>query len=353
MARDLKSNPGRGTRHNPPNRFTPLYYVRDQDWADEDDPAPRTQVFRDASRSILSHNDSPDVGFDVSVNPYRGCEHGCIYCYARPTHEYLGFSAGLEFEHNILIKQDAAELLKKALGSPRWQPQPIIFSGVTDAYQPLERRLQLTRQCLDVLRAFRNPVVIITKNHLVTRDLDLLAELARFDAAMVYLSITTLDATLCRKLEPRTSVPERRLAAIERVAAAGVPVGVLVSPVIPGLNDHEVPSILQAAQQAGARYAGSMPVRLPHAVGPLFEQWLSEHYPTKKSKILNRIKAMRGGQLNDPRFGLRMRGEGIFAQQLRDLFRLSCRKVGIHAHGPTLSTEAFQVPGQAQLNLFP
>jgi DNA repair photolyase len=352
MAHEPKPIRGRGASNNPPNRFTPLYYVREQDWIDEDDPAPKTQVLRDTSRSILSRNDSPDVGFDVSVNPYRGCEHGCIYCYARPTHEYLGFSAGLEFESNILIKQDAAELLKQALRSPRWQPQPIALSGITDPYQPLERRLQLTRQCLDVLREFRNPVVIITKNHLVTRDLDLLAELAIHQAAMVYISITTLDAALCRQLEPRASIPERRLAAIEQAAAAGVSVGVLVAPVIPGLNDHEVPSILHAAHRAGARYAGSIPVRLPHAVGPLLEQWLSEHYPTKKSKVLNRIKAMRGGQLNDPRFGSRMRGEGIFAEQLHDLFRLSCRKVGISSRGPNLSTEAFRVPGSGQLSLF-
>jgi hypothetical protein len=182
MAHEPKPIRGRGASHNPPNRFTPLYYVREQDWTDEDDSDPKTQVIRDASRSILARNDSPDVGFDVSVNPYRGCEHGCIYCFARPTHEYLGFSAGLEFESNILIKPDAAELLKQALSSPRWQPQPIALSGVTDPYQPLERRLQLTRQCLDVLRAFRNPVVIITKNHLVTRNLDLLAELATYQA---------------------------------------------------------------------------------------------------------------------------------------------------------------------------
>lgn len=203
-----------------------------------------------------------------------------------------------------------------------------------------------------MLRQFRNPVVIITKNYLVTRDLDHLSALARYQAAMVYLSITTLDADLCRKLEPRASMPERRLAAIEHVSAAGVPVGVLVSPIIPGINDHEVPSILQAAHDAGARYAGSMPIRLPHAVGPLFEQWLTEHYPTKKAKVLNRIKAMRGGQLNDPRFGSRMRGEGIFAKQLRDLFRLSCRKVGISNRGATLSTEAFQSLDSAQLSLF-
>lgn len=352
MSHEQKPFRGRGASNNPPNRFTPLYYVREQDWIDEDDPAPKTQVLRDSSRSILARNDSPDVGFDVSVNPYRGCEHGCIYCYARPTHEYLGFSAGLEFESNILIKPDAAVLLKQALRSPRWQPQPIALSGVTDPYQPLERRLQLTRQCLDVLRAFRNPVMIITKNHLVTRDLDILAELAHHQAAMVYLSITTLDAELSHKLEPRASIPERRLAAIEQIAEVGVPVGILASPIIPGLNDHEVPSILQAAHLAGARYAGSMPVRLPHAVGLLFEQWLSQHYPAKKSKILNRIKAMRGGQLNDPRFGSRMRGEGVFAQQLRDLFRLSCRKVGISSRGPTLSSEAFRVPGSSQLSLF-
>ena len=224
--------------------------------------------------------------------------------------------------------------------------------GVTDPYQPIERRLRLSRQCLEVLTEFRNPVVMITKNFLVTRDLDLLRDLAQDQAAMVYLSITTLDPELCRRLEPRASIPERRLAAIETLATGGVPVAVLVAPVIPGLTDHEMPNIMASAARAGARYAGFVPLRLPHVVGHLFEQWLSQHYPTKKNKILNRIKAMRGGKLNDPSFGSRMRGEGIFAEQLDSLFALSCRKAGIRSRSPELSTSAFRSPTGPQLSLF-
>jgi DNA repair photolyase len=304
---------GRGAPINPPNRFEPLWYSRDPEWNDLEDPALETQFFRDTSRSIITYNDSPDVGFDASINPYRGCEHGCIYCYARPTHEYLGFSAGLDFESKILVKEDAPELLRRELSSPRWKPQVLAISGVTDSYQPIERRLQLTRRCLQVLAEFRNPVVIITKNHLVTRDVDVLGELAQYEAVRVFLSITTLDGGLGRVMEPRASHPLRRLAAIEMLSQAGVPTGVLVAPVIPGLTDHELPSIITAAVQAGARAAGYVTLRLPHGVGPLFEQWLTQHFPDRKDKVLHRIRAIRGGQLNDPRFSSRMRGEGIFA----------------------------------------
>ena len=319
---------------------------------DPEDPAPETQFFKDPSRSLITANDSPDVGFEASVNPYRGCEHGCIYCYARPTHEYLGFSAGLDFETKILVKEDAPELLRRELSSPRWKPQVLAISGVTDPYQPVERRLKLTRRCLEVLAEFRNPVVIITKNHLVTRDLDLLGELARHEAAAVYLSVTTLDARLARTMEPRTSHPTRRLAAIEALSRAGVPTGVLVAPVIPGLTDHEMPAIISAAAKAGARCAGYVLLRLPHAVAPLFEAWLTEHRPARKDKVLNRIRAIRGGRLNDPRFGSRMKGEGIFAEQIKDLFSLACRKAGIVARGPNLSTAAFRRPVPAQPSLF-
>jgi DNA repair photolyase len=343
---------GRGAPINPPNRFEPLWYSRDPEWNDLEDPALETQFFRDTSRSIITYNDSPDVGFDASINPYRGCEHGCSYCYARPTHEYLGFSAGLDFESRILVKEDAPELLRRELSSPRWKPQVLAMSGVTDSYQPIERRLQLTRRCLQVLAECRNPVVIITKNHLVTRDVDILNKLAQYEAARVFLSVTTLDGGLSRVMEPRASHPLRRLAAIEMLSQAGVPTGVLVAPVIPGLTDHELPSIVTAAVQAGARAAGYVTLRLPHGVGPLFEQWLIQHFPDRKDKVLHRIRAIRGGQLNDPRFSSRMRGEGIFAEQIAALFALACRKAGIDGRGSALSTAAFRMPSNSQLPLF-
>jgi DNA repair photolyase len=329
-----------------------LFYVRDQDWNDPDDPAPTTQCLRDTSRSIIAHNDSPDVGFDASVNPYRGCEHGCIYCYARPTHEYLGLSAGLDFETKIFVKDDAPTLLRQALAAPRWTPQVVAMSGVTDAYQPVERRLLLTRRCLEVLVEFRNPVVIITKNYLVTRDADLLSELARVQAAAVYISVTTLDDTLQRAMEPRASHPERRLAAIGALHRAGIPVGVLVAPVLPGLTEHELPAIVAAAAQAGAQYAGYGVLRLPYGVAPLFEDWLSRHAPTRKNKVLKRLQALRGGRLNDSTFGSRMRGEGIYARQIAALFTLACRKAGLARRAPELSTTAFCRPAGNQLTLF-
>jgi DNA repair photolyase len=343
---------GRGAAENPANRFEALSYVHDHEWTDSEDPAPQTQFMKDPSRSLITYNDSPDVGFEAGINPYRGCEHGCIYCFARPTHEYLGFSAGLDFETKILVKQDAPALLRRELSSSRWTPQVLAMSGVTDPYQPVERRLKLTRQCLEVLAQFRNPVVIITKNYLVTRDIDLLAELARHQAAAVYLSVTTLDSRLARTMEPRTSPPTRRLAAIEALTQAGVSTGVLVAPVIPGLTDHELPAIIAAAAKAGARFAGYVPLRLPYAVAPLFEQWLTQHHPQKKDKVLNRIRAIRGGKLNDPRFGSRMKGEGIFAEQIAALFLLACRKAGIGGRSLDLSTAGFRRPAPAQSSLF-
>jgi DNA repair photolyase len=343
---------GRGASANPPNRFERAWHEADPEAAAEDQPTPTTQFLPDRARSILTHNDSPDVGFEVSVNPYRGCEHGCIYCYARPTHEYLGFSAGLDFETKILVKENAPELLRRELAAPGWRPCPVAVSGVTDPYQPIERRLRLTRRCLEVLAEFRNPVVVISKNHLVTRDQDLLGELARHDAAAVFLSITTLDGHLKIKLEPRTTHPAGRLAAIEALAHAGVPVGVLVAPVIPGLTDHEMPAILAAAAQAGARFAGYVLLRLPFAVGPLFEQWLEQHFPEKRDKVLSRIRAMRDGKLNDPRFGSRMAGEGVFAQLTHELFTMICRREGLNSHSPNLSTAAFTRPGGVQRLLF-
>jgi DNA repair photolyase len=341
----------RGAATNPPNRFEPWSLEPDLDWWDPDEPPPATRFFKDLSTSILSTNDSPDVGFAVSINPYRGCEHGCIYCYARPTHEYLGFSAGLDFETRILIKEHAPSLLRQALESPRWHPQVIGLSGVTDCYQPIERRLKLTRQCLEVLAEFRNPVSIVTKNELVTRDLDLLQELARHQAVVVSISLPTLIPDLRKVLEPRTSPPHARLSAIRKLAAAGVPAGVLVAPVIPGLTDHEIPSVLKAAASAGACFAGYQILRLPGAVAPLFEQWLERHAPEKKDKVLGRIRSIRGGKLNDPRFGSRMRGEGVFADQISQMFHVACRKVRLPEDGPELSTAAFRRPPGLQLGL--
>jgi DNA repair photolyase len=343
---------GRGAADNPANRFERLHYEPASECDPREQPAPATQFFRDSSRSIITQNDSPDVGFETSINPYRGCEHGCVYCYARPTHEYLSFSTGLDFETKIMVKEDAPELLRRELSSPRWQPKTLSLSGVTDPYQPVERRLQLTRRCLEVLAEFRNPVGIVTKSHLVTRDLDILSELARHNAAAVFLSVTSLDGNLARHLEPRAAQPQGRLSAIEAAAKAGVPVGVLVAPVIPGLTDHEMPAILAAAAKAGARYAGYILLRLPLGVGPLFEQWLTQHYPEKKDKVLGRIRDMRGGKLNDARFGSRMRGEGPFAELIKDVFALACRKAGITGRGPSLSTAAFRRPAGNQLLLF-
>jgi DNA repair photolyase len=332
---------------NPANRFEPLVVAAEE-------PGPErmaTQLLVDHSRSIVARNESPDIGFETSVNPYRGCEHGCAYCYARPFHEYLGFSAGLDFETKVLVKPGAPELLRRELMAPSWQPQLVVFSGVTDCYQPAERRLEITRRCLAVCAELRNPVAIVTKNRLVTRDVDLLAELARFAAVAVTLSVTTLDAELARRMEPRASAPRDRLAAVAELAAAGVPVGVNVAPVVPALTDHELPAILAAAKEAGALWARYMMVRLPFVVKELFQEWLEEHFPERKEKVLARIRELRGGKLNDSRFGVRFRGEGPFAEQLRLLYETTCRRLELPTSGPELSAAAFRRPGE-QLGLF-
>jgi DNA repair photolyase len=340
---------GRGAAENPANRFERLHYEADLNCDEADQPAPATHFFRDTTRSIIAYNDSPDLGFSASINPYRGCEHGCIYCYARPTHEYLGFSAGLDFESRIMVKEDAPDLLRGELASRRWQPQVVTMSGVTDCYQPIERRLQLTRRCLEVLAEFRNPVCIVTKNQLITRDSDVLGELARYQAAAVYVSVTTLDADLAGVMEPRASRPAARLAAIQALNVAGVPTGVMVAPVIPGLNDHEMPAILEAAGKSGAVAAGYTALRLPHGLGPLFEAWLARHLPERKDKVLGRIRELRGGKLNDSRFGSRMRGEGELARVLKNMFELARRQAGIGDHGPELSTKSFRRAGKQPL----
>lgn len=345
----------RGAATNPPNRFErrSVEPTAEEAAAQADAVSSlETRLLDDPSRRILATNQSPDVGFDVSLNPYRGCEHSCVYCYARPTHEYLGFSAGLDFETRILVKRDAPALLRKALSARSWKPQVIAFSGVTDPYQPAERKLRITRDCLAVLAEFRNPVALITKNRLVTRDADLLADLAHHRAAAVNVSITTLDPDLHRRMEPRASAPHLRLRAIERLAQAGVPVGVMVAPVIPGLNDHEIPAILRAAADAGASWAGHIVLRLPHGVRELFDAWLAEHYPLRRERILHRIRTVRGGELSDPRFHARMVGQGLYAEQVHALFQSAARRCGLDAPRPTLSSAAFRPPGGRQLGLF-
>ena len=292
--------------------------------------------------------------FDITTGTGDFISDGVIShnCYARPTHEYLGFSSGLDFETKILVKEDAPELLRRELSAPGWKPTVLALSGVTDPYQPVERRLRLTRRCLEVLADLRNPVAIVTKNHLVTRDVDLLRELARWNACVVFVSVTTLRKDLQKIMEPRTSSPEKRLGAIRALADAGVPAGVLVAPVIPALTDHEIPAIVDAARAAGARQAGYVILRLPHALVGLFETWLEHHFPDRKEKVLNRIRAVRGGKLNDPRFGSRMRGEGVFADEIASLFRLALRKAGIDGLSIELSTSHFRRPGYRQLTLF-
>lgn len=351
MERKLNLIKGRGSALNTPIRFESIQRVPEE--AESEAPVClSTEFLSDASRTIIAYNNSPDVGFDASINSYRGCEHGCAYCYARPTHEYLGFSAGLDFETKIMVKHHAPALLRKELSDPKWKPQVLAMSGVTDPYQPVEQKLRLSRQCLEVLLEFRNPVIIITKNRRVVRDLDLLSQLAQFRLAAVFLSITTLNSDLCRILEPRTSPPDKKLEAISKLAAAGVPTGVMVAPVIPGLTDHEIPAIVQAASEAGAKYAGMVPLRLPYAVSTLFETWLETHLPGQKNKVLNRIRSMRGGKLNDPNFGSRMEGDGIFAGQMTGLFEFACKRSGIQSNRLHLSTEHFKRPMGSQLNLF-
>jgi DNA repair photolyase len=342
---------GRGTSGNPGNRFESLHYEPDPDAPADETPAPATRFYRDATRSIIATNDSPDVGFSASINPYRGCEHGCIYCFARPTHEYAGFSLGLDFESKILVKEDAPRLLRRELNARRWRPQTLGVCGVTDPYQPIERHLRLTRRCLEVLAEFRNPACVITKSRLVTRDADLLGALARDRAALACVSVTTLDCDLARVMEPRATQPPGRLDAVRALTAAGVPVTVLVAPVIPGLTDHELPAILAAARAAGAVHAGYVMLRLPYGLADLFERWLGQHFPERKERVLGRLRGARGGRHNDPRFGSRMRGEGPLADVVAQVFKVAYRRLGFPG-APALSADAFRRPGDTPPRLF-
>ncbi|MFI4875765.1 MAG: PA0069 family radical SAM protein [Blastopirellula sp. JB062] len=343
---------GRGTDFNPTNRFERLEIVDDLEHletADVDD-APRklaTQLYDDQSQSIVSENDSPDLSFRYSLNPYRGCVHGCSYCYARPYHEYLGFSAGLDFETKILVKRDAARLFRQFLSRPKWRCELITLSGVTDCYQPIERQFGLTRDCLKVADEANQPIGIITKNALVTRDVEILASMARRNLVRVSVSLTSLDQTLTRKMEPRTSSPAARLRAIEQLAAAGIPVHVMTAPIIPGLNDSEIPQLLAAAAEAGAQGANYTILRLPHAVQAIFLRWLEQQLPEASERVQSRLRAVRGGQLTTSKFGERMRGDGPIAQQIDQTFRVFRRRFGLDRTDFSLDTTQFRRPDRS------
>ena len=343
---------GRGTSLNPMNRFEEMKFEPDPEFDFSEENNVKTQYFVDSSKTFITYNDSPDIPFSAGINPYRGCEHGCIYCYARQSHEYFGLSSGLDFETKIFVKTQAPELLRKEMLATKWKPQIIALSGNTDCYQPIERKLQITRKILEVLLEFRNPVGMITKNKLICRDIDLLKKLAAFDAIHIFISVTTLDSLLARKMEPRASIPKDRLDTIEALAKAGIPVGVLVAPIIPALTDHEIPQIIKECSARGARAAGSTIVRLPFAIKDLFEDWLIKNFPERQEKILNRIREIRGGKLNDPNFGSRMSGQGIFAEQIESLFIMACKKYGMNLESRELTTKHFQKPKGAQFTLF-
>jgi DNA repair photolyase len=326
---------GRGTVWAIEHRFNELSRSEfDDGWgtleqaALEERQAPGTQVIEENVRGILSGNDSPDIGFDLSINPYRGCEHGCTYCYARPTHSYLNLSPGLDFETRIIAKVNAADRLREALASPRYTPAQLNIGSVTDAYQPAERRLKITRSVIEVLAKARHPFSVVTKGSLIERDLDLIAPMAQQRLAAVYVSITTLNPVLARAMEPRATAPQRRLHTIESLAKAGVPVGVSVSPVIPFLNEPELESILGAARDAGASMAFSTVLRLPWEVNPIFQQWLEQHVPDRAARIMARVREMRGGKDNDSHFGTRMHGHGVWAQLLRQRFEKASQRLG-------------------------
>ncbi|HKY33152.1 MAG TPA: PA0069 family radical SAM protein [Candidatus Polarisedimenticolia bacterium] len=340
----------RGSGLRPVNRFGGPRRAADPDHA-QDGPQgaawledPSTRYIPDRSRSIVSTNDSPDIGFRHSVNPYRGCLHGCSYCYARPTHEYLGLDAGLDFESTIVYKPEAGSLFREFLARPGWTAETVVLSGVTDPYQPVERSLGLTSACLEAAEEAGQPVSVITKNALVLRDLDRLARMAARGLAHVNVSLTTLDAELARRMEPRTSLPAGRLEAIRALSAAGVPVRVMVAPVIPGLNDSEIPAILAAAAEAGARSSASILLRLPMAVGPIFLEWLDRTMPARRARIEGLLRQTRQGRLNDPRFGSRMRGSGEIATRIRALHDLFARRHGLDRPLPPLDPSGFRPP---------
>jgi DNA repair photolyase len=334
---------GRGAQINTPNSFQSNRYELDETLSG------KTKYFEENPKKVVNFTDSPDLRAMIYLNPYQGCEHGCIYCYARNSHEYWGFSAGMDFESKIMIKRNAPELLEKTFLSKKWKPETISLSGNTDCYQPAERKYQLTRKILEVCLKYGNPVSILTKNSMVLRDLDLLQALNEKNLVHVMLSVTTMDEKLRLALEPRTSTAAKRFQTLKSLSDAGIPTGVMTAPIIPGLNDHEIPQLIRSAAEAGALYAGYTVVRLNGAIGQIFEDWIYQAFPDKAEKVLHQIKDCHGGKLNDSRFGIRMRGEGKFAENIRSLHQISVRKYMPERKLPELSKEHFQRPGQLSL----
>ncbi len=348
---------GRGARSNRSGRFESQQAEDfDDGWTDEDAEPVRLQttVTPEKAKTIITRNDSPDVGFSRSINPYRGCEHGCVYCYARPAHAYMGLSPGLDFESKLFFKPGAAKLLEKELAAPRYEPAVIHIGGNTDPYQPQERRLKVTREIIEVLSRFSHPFSIITKSALILRDLDLLAPMAERGLVRVAVSITSLDRGLARSMEPRAATPERRILAVKGLSQAGIPVAVMTAPMIPGLNDHELEAILERAAQAGARSAGYVVLRLPREIKDLFREWLETDHPDRARKVMSLVRQMRGGKDYDAEWGQRMRGEGPLAELISRRFAMAKKRLGLDTPMPRLETGLFRVPGRlgAQLDLF-
>ena len=348
---------GRGARSNASGRFEPTARIAfDDGWStlDEAPPPLCTEVQADTSRSIITTNHSPDIPFDQSINPYRGCEHGCVYCYARPTHTWLGLSPGLDFESKLFYKPDAAALLERELSNPRYEPKLIAIGTNTDPYQPIERKREIMRGILEVLDKFHHPVGITTKSCLVTRDIDILRRMASRNQAKVFLSVTTLDRHLARKMEPRASTPDRRLEAIKALSDAGIPVGIMVAPIVPGLTDHEIESILEAGREAGAQDAGYVMLRLPLEIKTLFEEWLHDAVPMRAARVLHHIRDVRGGNMNQSEWSKRMRGDGPYAGVIAKRFQMASKRLGYGARATRLDTSSFRRPPKPgdQLSLF-
>jgi DNA repair photolyase len=349
---------GRGAQSNPKNRFDKLHIeelVKDKEFIDDSVNNLRkvnTVFYRDYSKSVISKNDSYDLDFNYSFNPYRGCEHGCVYCYARPTHEYLGFSSGIDFETKIIVKEDAANLLEHEFKKKSYKPETIMFSGNTDCYQPIEKKLRLTRRALQICLDYRNPVSIVTKNSLIERDIDILKELASMNLVSVLMSITTLDKKVTASMEPRTSTPEKRLKTIEILSNNNIPSGVNLAPIIPGLNDEEIPIILKEVSKHGGILARHSMIRLPYSVKEIFIEWIKDEFPDRSSKILNKIREIHGGKLNENEFGKRFRGEGKLADTINDLFELSCKKLHLNEKRAGLNVKLFRKVHNKQLEIF-
>ncbi|WP_340104767.1 PA0069 family radical SAM protein [Rhodohalobacter sp. 8-1] len=343
---------GKGASTNPSHRFTDESIEYDIDETTGQLQKPARKIHTDHTKGIISKNQSPDIPFDVSINPYRGCEHGCAYCYARPTHEFLNMSPGLDFETKIVAKYDAPKLLREKLASESWKPQTLVMSGVTDPYQPVEKELKITRQCIEVLTESYHPLVIITKNYGVTRDIDLLKKLADVRAVRVVLSITSLKNELIGTLEPRTSRPKKRLKAVRELTEAGIPVHVNIAPIIPGLTDEEIVPIMEASAEAGAESVSCTILRLPYSVKDIFLKWLDDHQPNRKQKVINKLKSLKDGKLNRSEFGERFRGDGAYGEQIRQLMDIHKKRLGLNKNREPLNCGDFRRPATDQLTLF-